>query len=460
MKATITMGLMFFCGIISNAQNDPAPALPDGVPELSAPGATPARPDKAVPPGEQVQPGSGVYAVDTVAPRENPLLNVFIDCKRCDEDFLKKEVTFVGYVRDRYEAQVHILITTQNTASGGMEYSLEFIGRKDFSGINDTLKLSVGPLDTEDINRNKLAKAIKTGLIRYVAKSSVMENISISYSGKENIEPVKDLWNSWVFTVSLDGSFNGDKAVKSQSLSNSLSANRITEDWKIKLNTYVDYNEDKFQTSDGTLTSLARSYNFSGRVIKSVNNHWSAGIGGNLESGTFNNIRLKSGIGPEVEYNIFPYFQSVNKRLCLQYGIDYYSVKYAGETIYNRTSENLLQESLGIILDVNEKWGTIGGAVSGSHYFHDFSKYNLNFVAGLSLKIVKGFSFNLFGQFSKVHDQLSLQKSGASDEEILLKRSQIATQYRYNTFMGVSYTFGSIHSSTVNPRFNGLNISF
>lgn len=81
-------------------------------------------------------------------------------------------------------------------------------------------------------------------------------------------------------------------------------------------------------------------------------------------------------------------------------------------------------------------------------------------MAGLSLKIVKGFSFNFFGQFSKIHDQLSLQKGGASDEEILLKRSQIATQYRYNTFMGVSYTFGSIHSSTVNPRFSGLNISF
>ena len=45
--------------------------------------------------------------------------------------------------------------------------------------------------------------------------------------------------------MSLNGSFNGEKASKSHSLSNSLSANRITEDWKIKLNTNLDYQADK-----------------------------------------------------------------------------------------------------------------------------------------------------------------------------------------------------------------------
>ena len=113
---------------------------------------------------QQVEPGSAVYAVNVTTPGGNSLLNVFIDCKRCDGDFLKKEITFISYVRDRHEAQAHILITTQTPASGGMEYTLEFIGQERFSGINDTLKLAAGPLDTADINRNKLAKAIKTGL--------------------------------------------------------------------------------------------------------------------------------------------------------------------------------------------------------------------------------------------------------------------------------------------------------
>ena len=246
---------------------------------------------------EDLKKGVSEKAPGAVAtPGGNSLLNVFIDCKYCDEDFLKKEITFIGYVRDRHEAQVHILITTQGTASGGMEYTLEFIGQKDFLGINDTLKLAAGPLDTADIKRNRLAKAIKTGVIRYVANTSVMDNISISYTGKEHLDPVKDSWNNWVYTVSLNGSFNGEKAVKSQSLSNSLSANRITEDWKIKLHTSVDYQADKFQTAAGALTSLSRSYNFYGRMIKSLDDHWSAGIGGDMESGTYNNLRLKSGI--------------------------------------------------------------------------------------------------------------------------------------------------------------------
>jgi len=48
---------------------------------------------------------------------------------------------------------------------------------------------------------------------------------------------------------------------------------------------------------------------------------------------------------------------------------------------------------------------------------------------------------------------LSLVKGGASREEILLKRKELATQFRYFTYFGLSYTFGSIYNNVVNPRF-------
>ena len=44
---------------------------------------------------------------------------VYIDCLECDLDYIRTEITFVNYVRDRKEADVHILITTQDTGSGG-----------------------------------------------------------------------------------------------------------------------------------------------------------------------------------------------------------------------------------------------------------------------------------------------------------------------------------------------------
>ena len=48
-------------------------------------------------------------------------VKVYLDCGYCDIEYIKTEITFVNYVRDRNEAQVHILVTSSQTASGGRE---------------------------------------------------------------------------------------------------------------------------------------------------------------------------------------------------------------------------------------------------------------------------------------------------------------------------------------------------
>jgi hypothetical protein len=47
------------------------------------------------------------------------------------------------------------------------------------------------------------------------------------------------------------------------------------------------------------------------------------------------------------------------------------------------------------------------------------------------------------------------KKSRSTLEEILLRRRQLATRYSYYGSVGLSYTFGSIFSNVVNPRFGG-----
>jgi hypothetical protein len=63
-----------------------------------------------------------------------------------------------------------------------------------------------------------------------------------------------------------------------------------------------------------------------------------------------------------------------------------------------------------------------------------------------------------------MHDQLALVKGGATREEILLKRKELASTYTYFTYFGLSYTFGSIYNNVVNPRFGnrsrGMSMSF
>ncbi len=105
------------------------------------------------------------------------------------------------------------------------------------------------------------------------------------------------------------------------------------------------------------------------------------------------------------------------------------------------------------MFEVKEPWGSVGVELRGSNYLHDFRKNNLRFESGLSLRVFKGLSFNISGEFSRVRDQLALPAGGATKEEILLELKRLKTSYDLSLQMGFSYRFGSIYSNVVNPRF-------
>ena len=68
-------------------------------------------------------------------------VRVYLDCQhfRCDEDYFVREITFVDYVRSPQDADVHILVTRQDTGGGGDAYSATFIGQRAFAGARDSL---------------------------------------------------------------------------------------------------------------------------------------------------------------------------------------------------------------------------------------------------------------------------------------------------------------------------------
>ena len=100
---------------------------------------------------------------------------------------------------------------------------------------------------------------------------------------------------------------------------------------------------------------------------------------------------------------------------------------------------------------------TIQSNRAWKNYFHDWSKTHLSLNGSFDLRITKGLAFNIGCGVSIVHDQLSLEKGGATFEEMLLRRKEIATQYTYYTNFGFLFTFGSIYNNVVNPRFGGIN---
>ena len=100
--------------------------------------------------------------------------------------------------------------------------------------------------------------------------------------------------------------------------------------------------------------------------------------------------------------------------------------------------------------------------LQGSHFFHDFSKFNrVELEAGLEFRIWRGLSLEVDGSYTRIRDQLALSAEGASLEDILLRQRQLATGYNYSFSVGLNFSFGSTRSNVVNPRFGngGRSIS-
>ena len=98
-------------------------------------------------------------------------VKVYLDVSRRFQEYIKTEIPFVNYVRDRKQAQVYIMMTDQRTGAGGNEYTIKLIGQNGYKGVNDTLRYVSRQTDTEEMTRSDIVKVLKKGLIRYVEKT-------------------------------------------------------------------------------------------------------------------------------------------------------------------------------------------------------------------------------------------------------------------------------------------------
>jgi len=376
-------------------------------------------------------------------------LNVFMDAS----DFIRKEIPYINYVRDIKDAGVYIITTYQRTGSGGREYTYFLVGQHQFSGMKDTLSFNSEPGETEDQIRIKQVNTLKIGLMRYVAKTPLAKFISINFTEPLSETVSTDRWNSWVFKTSIYGYIQGEKSYKDNYLNGSLSASRITKDWKINLSAQINFLLDKYDLDTAIITSTSNSKSFNSLIVRSIDDHWSFGGSLSLISSTYSNLDFSATVMPGIEYDVYPYSQSTRKQLRLLYSLGYTVLNYTDTTIYDKMLEYHIRHSFNAAYEVVQKWGTIDLSFQYSNYFHDWKKNNLSIYGYLDLRIAKGLNVNIGGSAGLIHDQLGLVKGGATTEEVLLRRKEMATQFQYFTSFGLTYTFGSIYNNVVNPRF-------
>lgn len=382
--------------------------------------------------------------------------NVFIDCGYCDLNYIKEQIPIVNYVRDRKDANVHVLFTSQRTGSGGNNYTLFFIGLNNFLEINDTIKYAINGTDSDDQQRVKMVKALKIGLVRYIARTKISDQMTVSFTKPQTKENVaEDDWDYWVFRLSMNGNINEDNNYNSYSIYSSLSANRTTEDLKLSFSLSNNYNENKYSSESYSYRDISRSQNASASLVKAIDDNWSWGVWGNANSSTYNNIDYAFSFSPGIEYNVFPYSASNERQLRIDYKISNITNKYVEETFYFKTKENLWKHSLETSLSLIKQWGSVSFGVSAENYLNDFKNIGYGIYSSASLRLFKGFSLNFFGNYYSTGKQITLPLEGATLEEVLLRRRQLETKYSFYAYFGLSYSFGSIFNNAVNPRFGG-----
>lgn len=383
----------------------------------------------------------------------NSAVKIFLDCRNCDMNYTRQQIPYINYVRDVREAEVYILVTNQNTGSGGTKFTYRFQGQGKFDGLNDTLIYMSSPDQTSTEIREKRTNMLKMGLMRYVAKTPLFDEIDIRHNSRLEAEEVTDNWNYWVFELQTSPRFNMEESYRRLDLNNSISVSRITPDLKLEFEIDQNFNRQRFIEDDYDTMYVRSAKSFDNLIVKSINNHWSAGIRWDIGASTWENYDFNSEFKPAIEYNLYRYSEATHRQLRFQYSAGIQFSNYSDTTMYNKTKETLYNQSLRIAYQVQEKWGSINLSLGGSNYLHDFTKNRLELDGFVRVRILKGLSVSINGGVGYINDQMNLAKGELSEAERLLRLRQQASRYEIRGGLSFTYVFGSIFNNVVNPRF-------
>ena len=420
----------------------------------------------------------GLLAVSITATAQEPAtedtadasaLRVFLDCDRgCDFNFVRQEMDFINWVRDRKDAEIHLLVTRQATG-GGIQFQLEFLGMERFLDQDQILLYSSSSTDTDDERRRGFVRIVGLGLARYIAQTPLAAHADLVISAPRDADggtrvaatPAADPWNFWVISLGIEGFTRGEDRFDGSSIEADVRASRTTEAWKLRVGAEYEYEEDNFEFDDGSaFKNINRSFDGGAQAVKSLGEHWGAGVGASARQSNFFNLAPSYRVAGALEYNIYPYALSSQRQLTFTYFLGGNRFSYEEETIFEVTEETLVDQGMIIALDLERPWGSASIDLQAMHFLQLPSEFNLTLDANLEYRILRGLSLDLSGGIESIRSQRYLPLGGATDEEVLLERRALATDFRFSVGLGIRYTFGSIFNNVVNARLSGNRRGF
>lgn len=398
---------------------------------------------------------------------------VFLDCqvgRDCSFDHFRTEIDFVNWVRDRADADVHIIFTSTGLANGGRQYSIDFLGLRDMEGMDDHLTYTSTGTDSSRQTQDGLTQTLRLGLVRYSVQTGSGQFFRIAYQAPEGVagrgngengegagraeEEFYDPWNYWTFRMGLSGNMDLRETRTETRMNPSFSANRVTADWKIELSSWMNLRRESRQLSDGReVRNDFTSWRLSTLLVRSVSDHISVGVDLGGRNSQQQNQRARVSMAPAVEYNYFPYQQATRRQFIAHYALGLEASRYAEETIYGVVRETVPQHRVAVQYRAREEWGNAGLGFDTSQYLHDSSLYSMGVAGDLSYRITRGLELNVSGEAALVNDNIHTPASTIPDEDILLGRQSLPSSYRYQASLGFNYRWGSSFANVVNNRF-------
>ena len=384
---------------------------------------------------------------------QNQKIKVFLSC-RCDDDFLKQNTLFFDYVRDMSLSDIEVFVFEIKNASGGRNYTFNFNGKNNF--INKENKINAVIPQNISINKSReiLLNTYKLGMASFLSNTDYQNEIDVNFTNEKTITDQKkiDTWKNWVFEVF--GSFNleNEQSINEEEFNLGFDIDRVTDIWRLRSDFELDRSIKFFSGGEQNYSSERERIYFSGSLVRSISNHFSAGFFSSYTKDTFRNLNSQIYISPALEYNFIPYNQVLTREVTLAYKLGYNIYNYIEETIYEFKDQKIFNHSLTLNLRFREKWGSIYSYLVASQFLDLPEQNRLTLNNSINLRIVRGLSLRISAYFRFIRDQISLPKGEASVEDLLLRQRQISTNYQNRISMGLSYTFGSIFNNIVNNR--------
>src|SRR5690625_5164762 len=115
-----------------------------------------------------------IQAQDTA---DAPIPDLYLDCQRCDYNYIRSQIDFVNLISEPDSADVHLKITDARTY-GGREFTLDFRGTGRFEGLQDTLIYRSRDTESAHSERAGLVRYIRVGLVPFAARTEALDRRS------------------------------------------------------------------------------------------------------------------------------------------------------------------------------------------------------------------------------------------------------------------------------------------